>query len=47
LGEIKIPVPEKLEDTVVCDSLVDQIQKSFASFTAQEVKALTAMARNR
>jgi glutamate-ammonia-ligase adenylyltransferase len=40
LTEIAIPIPELLEEPVECDSLVAQVQQAFASFTAQEVKAM-------
>jgi hypothetical protein len=47
LTEIKIPIPERLEEPVECDSLVAQVQQAFASFTAQEVKEIAALASNR
>lgn len=47
LVEVKIPIPERLEEPVACDSLVTQVQQAFASFTAQEVKAIAAIASNR
>jgi hypothetical protein len=47
LAEIKIPVPERLEEPVASDSLLAQVQQVFAPFTAQEVKAIAAIASNR
>ncbi len=47
LAEIKILIPERLEEPVACDSLVTKVQEAFASFTAQEVEAIAAIASNR
>jgi hypothetical protein len=47
LMEIKIPVPERLDEPVACDPLIAQVTQSFASFTAQEVRAIVTVAGNR
>ncbi len=47
LAEIKIPIPERLEELVECDSLVAQVQEAFASFTARDVEAIAGIASNR
>jgi hypothetical protein len=47
LAEIKIPIPERLEEPVECDPLVAQIQQSFVSFTARDVAAIAGIASNR
>jgi hypothetical protein len=47
LAEIKIPVPERLEEPVECDSLVAQVQQVLASLTAQDVNAIVGIASNR
>jgi len=47
LAEIKIPISERLEEPVECDSLVAQVQQAFASFTAREVDAIAGIASNR
>lgn len=47
LAEIKILIPERLEEPVECDSLVAKVQQAFASFTAQEVEAIDAIGNNR
>jgi hypothetical protein len=47
LLEIKIPVPERLEEPVASGPLLAQVQQAFAPFTAQEVKAIAAIASNR
>jgi len=47
LAEIKIPIPERLEEPVEADSLVGQVQQSFASFTARDVEAIAGIASNR
>jgi hypothetical protein len=44
LKEIKIPVPKPLDEPVEYDSLVAQVQETFASFTSQEVDAVAAIA---
>ena len=46
LTEIKIPIPERLEEPVECDSLVAQVQQAFAPFTA-DVEAMAGIAGNR
>ncbi len=47
LTEIKIPIPERLEEVIECDSLVAQVQQAFALFTALEVEVLAGIASNR
>jgi hypothetical protein len=47
LTEIKIPIPEQLEEPVASDSLVAQVHEAFASFTAQEVKEIAALSARR
>ena len=47
LAKITIPIPERLEEPVECDSLVTKVQQAFASFTAQEVEKIAAIASNR
>ena len=47
LVEIKIHIPERLEEPVECDSLVAQVQKAFASFTEQDVEAIDGITSNR
>ena len=47
LAEIKIPIPERLEEAVACDSLLAQVKQAFASFTPQKVKAIAATVSNR
>ena len=43
LQEIKIPIPDRFDEPVECDSLVEQVQQTFAPFTAQQVKAIAAL----
>lgn len=47
LTEIKIPIPERLEEPVECDSLVAQVQQAFASFNARNVEEIAGIASNR
>jgi hypothetical protein len=47
LAEIKIPLPERLDDSVAGDPLVAEVRQAFASFTTQDVKALAAIAGSR
>ncbi len=47
LAEIKIPIPERLEEPVECDSLVAQVQQAFASFTERDIAAIDAITSNR
>ncbi len=47
LAKIKILIPDRLEDPVECDSLVDQVQQAFASFTTQDVEEIDRIASNR
>jgi hypothetical protein len=47
LMEIKIPIPERLEEPVECDSLVAQVQQAFASFNARNVEEIAEIANNR
>ncbi|MFI5366207.1 MAG: hypothetical protein ACHQ4J_11340 [Candidatus Binatia bacterium] len=47
LREIKIPIPERLEEPVECDALVAQVQQAFVSFTARDVEAIAGIASNR
>ncbi|OGA16653.1 MAG: hypothetical protein A3H33_09055 [Betaproteobacteria bacterium RIFCSPLOWO2_02_FULL_65_20] len=47
LAEIKIPIPERLEEPVECDSLVAKVQQAFASFTERDVAAIDGITTNR
>jgi len=47
LEEIKIPIPERLEEAVTCDSLVAEVQQVFARVTAQHVKEIAGLSRDR
>ena len=47
LAEIKIPIPERLEEPVECDSLVAKVQQAFASFTERDVAAIDGITSNR
>lgn len=47
LATIKIPIPECLDEPVALEPLVAEVQRAFTSFTADEVKALAAIARKR
>ena len=47
LREIKISIREQLKESVGFDSLVVEVQQTFASFTAQEIKAIAAIASRR
>lgn len=44
LAKIMIPVPDRLDAPVPVEPLVAQVQQAFASFTADEVKAIAAIA---
>jgi hypothetical protein len=46
LTEIKIPMPEKLEEFVVCDTAVSEVEQAFKCFTGQEVKELAALVKS-
>jgi len=46
LAEIKIPIPELLEEPVECDLFVAQAQQTFDSFTARDVKAIAGIVGN-
>ena len=43
LTEIKIPIPDRFDESAECESLTKQVREAFKSFTAQEVKALAAI----
>jgi len=47
LAEIKISIPERLEEAVTCDSLVAEVQQVFARFTAQHIKEIAGLSRDR
>ena len=47
LAKIKIPIPERLEEPVECDSLVAQVQQAFASFTELDIAAIDGITSNR
>lgn len=47
LAKIKIPIPERLEEPVECDSLVAKVQQAFASFTPRQVEEIDRIASNR
>jgi hypothetical protein len=47
LAEIKIPIHERLEEAVECDSLVAKVQQAFASFTAPKVEEIAGITSNR
>ena len=47
LSEVKIPIPERFDEPVAAEPLVAQVQQAFASFTADHVKAIGAIASNR
>jgi hypothetical protein len=47
LTEIKIRIPDRLEEPVECDSLVAQVQQVFRSFTARDIEAIAGIAGNR
>jgi len=47
LAEIKIPIPERPEEAVECDSLVAQVRQAFTSFTARDVEAIAGISSNR
>ena len=44
LAVIKVPIPERLEEPVSCDSLLDQIQQAFAPITAHHVTEIIKVA---
>jgi hypothetical protein len=46
LTEIKIPMPEQLEEFVVCDAAVAEVEQAFKFFTGQEVKELAALVKS-
>ena len=47
LAEIKIPIPERLEEPVECDSLVARVQQVFASFTERDIAEIDGITSNR
>jgi hypothetical protein len=47
LAEIKIPIPERLEEPVACEPLVARVQQAFTAFTPQHIKEIAAVASGR
>jgi hypothetical protein len=47
LAQVKVPIPERLDELVPAEPLIAEVQKAFASFTAKEVTAIGAIATNR
>jgi hypothetical protein len=47
LTEIKIAIPENLEEPVASEPLVEQVAQTFATITPQQVAAIAKMATGR
>ena len=47
LANVSIPIPDRLDVLVPVEPLVTQVQQAFSSFTADEVKAVAAIASGR
>jgi hypothetical protein len=47
LEEIKIPIPDDLEERVASKPLLERVQQAFSSFTIQKINAIASTAKQR